>query len=218
MPLRQTIGISIALLMASSAAIAQTPEKGGVYQPGPLPNGEPGKSCDRSSKSRIANKWGTFRWPSRLAFHRSGQTDYGQTASGTTGSSASPTDPSWGPMHTTGYEEIGQASWYDLVGGRTSSGERLDTENLTAAHRSLPLGSCAKVTSLDTGRSVIVKINDRGPFRRHFIIDLSPRAATELGMVHTGVAAVAVEPVADGPAPADANPTVIVWLEQAARK
>jgi len=60
------------------------------------------------------------------------------------------------------------------------------------------------VTNLDTGRSVIVKINDRGPWRRRFIIDLSPRAAEAIGVIRTGIAAVTVEPVAVGPGPTDA--------------
>ncbi|MGH7116752.1 MAG: septal ring lytic transglycosylase RlpA family protein [Stellaceae bacterium] len=94
--------------------------------------------------------------------------------------------------------QIGQAAWYDLVGGKTANGERLDTVTPTAAHRSLPLGSCARVVDLDTGRAVIVRINDRGPYHRRFIIDLSPRAAEVLGMRHAGVAAVAVEPVTIG--------------------
>ncbi len=120
-------------------------------------------------------------------------------------------NPDWGPMHPAGAPEIGQAAWYGLVGNRTSSGEQLDTVTPTAAHRSLPLGSCAKVVSLDNGRSVIVKINDRGPYNRRFIIDLSPRAADELGMRHAGVAAVAVEPLAAGAASATANPTLAVY-------
>jgi rare lipoprotein A len=98
-----------------------------------------------------------------------------------------------------GKMEIGAAAWYNLVGGRTASGEILDRATATAAHRSLPLDSYARVTNLDTGRSVIVKINDRGPWRRRFIIDLSPRAAAAIGVIHTGVAAVIVEPVAVGP-------------------
>ena len=110
-----------------------------------------------------------------------------------------PGDRYWGASSAVGPSQIGQAAWYGLVGGRTSSGERLDAVTPTAAHRSLPLGSCAKVTELDTGRSVIVTINDRGPFHRRFIIDLSPRAAEELGMRYAGVAAVAVEPVAVDP-------------------
>jgi rare lipoprotein A len=123
-----------------------------------------------------------------------------------------PPDSDWGPTRTAGSLEIGQAAWYSLVGGRTSSGERLDMITPTAAHRSLPLGSCAKVTDLDTGHSVIVKINDRGPYNRRFVIDLSPRAADELGMRHTGVAAVAVEPVAVVPAAsAAARPTVAAY-------
>jgi rare lipoprotein A len=92
--------------------------------------------------------------------------------------------------------EVGAAAWYNWVGGRTASGEILDWATPTAAHRSLPLASYAKVTNLDTGRAVVVKINDRGPYRRRFIIDLSPRAAEEIGVVSSGTAAVSVEPVA----------------------
>jgi peptidoglycan lytic transglycosylase len=81
------------------------------------------------------------------------------------------------------------------VGKRTASGEILDTVSPTAAHRSLPLASHAKVTNLDNGRSVVVKINDRGPYARGRILDLSPRAADALNMKRAGVAAVAVEPL-----------------------
>jgi rare lipoprotein A len=82
-----------------------------------------------------------------------------------------------------------------MVGNRTASGEILDTQTATAAHRSLPLASYAKVTNLDNGRSVIVKINDRGPYIRGRIIDLSPRAADVLELKHAGVVAVVVEPM-----------------------
>jgi Lytic transglycolase len=71
----------------------------------------------------------------------------------------------------------------------------LDTFSATAAHRSLPLASYAKVTNLDNRRSIIVKINDRGPYIRGRIIDLSPRAADVLEMKQAGVAAVVVEPL-----------------------
>jgi rare lipoprotein A len=81
------------------------------------------------------------------------------------------------------------------VGSRTASGEILDTVTATAAHRSLPLASLAKVTDLDNGRSVIVKINDRGPYTHGRIIDLSPHAADVLEMKAVGVAAVVVEPI-----------------------
>jgi rare lipoprotein A len=105
--------------------------------------------------------------------------------------------------------QIGTAAWYNWVGNRTASGEILDAVTPTAAHRSLPLDSYARVTNLDTGRSVIVKINDRGPWRRRFIIDLSPRAAAALNVIRSGIAAVIVEPVAVGPGPSDPpKPTV----------
>ena len=95
----------------------------------------------------------------------------------------------------TGISQFGKAAWYDLVGRKTASGEILDTVTATAANRSLPLGSFAKVTDLDNGCAVIVKINDRGPYTRGRIIDLSPRAADVLHMKGAGVAAVFVEPV-----------------------
>jgi rare lipoprotein A len=90
---------------------------------------------------------------------------------------------------------VGKASRYSRVGKRTASGEILDTVTPTAAHRSLPLASHAKVTNLDNGRSVVVKINDRGPYARGRILDLSPRAADALDMKHAGAAAVLVEPL-----------------------
>jgi len=87
------------------------------------------------------------------------------------------------------------------VGGRTASGEILDSVTFTAAHRSLPLASYAKVTNLDTSRAVVVKINDRGPYTRGRIIDLSPRAADALDMKRAGVAAVIIEPLVNQQAP-----------------
>ncbi|MGH7088452.1 MAG: septal ring lytic transglycosylase RlpA family protein [Stellaceae bacterium] len=112
-------------------------------------------------------------------------------------------------MRPSGALEFGKASWYGLVGNRTASGEVLDVVTPTAAHRVLPLGSCARVTDLDNGRSIIVEINDRGPFRPRFIIDLSPLAAEELGMRRKGVAAVAVEPIAYVPASSDAASSAV---------
>jgi rare lipoprotein A len=87
------------------------------------------------------------------------------------------------------------------VGSRTASGEILDTVTATAAHRSLPLTSYAKVTNLDNSRSVVVKINDRGPYTRGHIIDLSPRAADALDMKRAGVAPVVIEPLLNLAAP-----------------
>ena len=184
MPFRQTIGISLALLMASAGATAQAQETSASYHPAQPPNAEPGKT-------RVSLKRYQPRSPGRLVSYRAARLRQRPSAADDDLS-----EPLWGSTHVTGALQIGQAAWYDLVGYRTSNGERLDRVTATAAHRSLPLGSCAKVTSLDNGRSVIVRINDRGPYRPRFIIDLSPRAAEALGMLHAGVAAVAVEPVA----------------------
>jgi rare lipoprotein A len=96
------------------------------------------------------------------------------------------------------------AAWYDLVGRKTASGDVLDTVTATAAHRSLPRCSLAKVTDLDNGRSVIVKINDRGPYTRGRILDLSPRAADLLAMKAAGVVAVVIELLAIEPDPGTA--------------
>ncbi|WP_425340089.1 septal ring lytic transglycosylase RlpA family protein [Onishia taeanensis] len=84
--------------------------------------------------------------------------------------------------------EIGMASYYaDRYHGRTTaSGERFDQQALTAAHRTLAFGTRVRVTRLDNGREVTVRINDRGPFVRGRIIDLSKRAARQLGMVRDG--------------------------------
>ena len=100
-----------------------------------------------------------------------------------------------------GRSQFGKAAWYDFVGKKTASGELLNSVTATAAHRSLPLASFAKVTNLDNGRSVIVKINDRGPYTRGRIIDLSPRAADALDMKRAGVAAVVIEPLVYQAAP-----------------
>lgn len=86
----------------------------------------------------------------------------------------------------------GQASYYStrFDGRRTASGERFDSRALTAAHRSLPMGSRVQVTNRDNGRTVNVRINDRGPHVRGRIIDLSRSAAERLGMVRSGIAPV----------------------------
>ncbi len=93
----------------------------------------------------------------------------------------------------------GMASYYgqDFAGRRTASGERFDPRALTAAHRQLPFGTRVRVTNLENGRSVTVRINDRGPFAGGRIVDLSWEAARELGMLRAGVARVRVEVVPD---------------------
>ena len=104
-------------------------------------------------------------------------------------------DPCCRQMRSIGVSFVGKAAWYNLVGKQTANGEILDTITATAAHRSLPLPSYAKITNLENDRSVVVKINDRGPYTRGRILDLSPRAADALDMKLAGVAAVAAEPL-----------------------
>jgi len=104
-----------------------------------------------------------------------------------------------------GYVERGTASWYGTKfhGRRTSSGEPYDMYAMTAAHRTLPLPTYVRVTHLDNGRSVVVKVNDRGPFHDNRLIDLSYAAAAKLDMLDKGTAPVevrAIEPVHSQPA------------------
>ena len=89
----------------------------------------------------------------------------------------------------------GEASYYgdELRGNPTASGEAFDPEGLTAAHRSLPLGSRLRVTNLRNDRSVVVRVNDRGPFAGHRVIDVSKGAARALGMLGRGTARVRIE-------------------------
>jgi rare lipoprotein A len=90
--------------------------------------------------------------------------------------------------------EVGLASYYAdrFHGRRTASGERYDRNAFTAAHRGLPFGTRVAVTNLDNGRSVTVRINDRGPFVKGRVIDLSHAAAVQLGMLQRGVVKVRV--------------------------
>ncbi|MEI9405186.1 septal ring lytic transglycosylase RlpA family protein [Mesorhizobium argentiipisi] len=85
--------------------------------------------------------------------------------------------------------QCGHASWYALH-SRTASGERMNPSALTAAHRSLPFGTKLRVTNKNNGRSVVVRINDRGPFVRGRMLDLSRGAASELGFIGSGHTAV----------------------------
>ena len=91
----------------------------------------------------------------------------------------------------------GQASYYgaELAGNRTASGERFDPHALTCAHRSLPLGTMLRVTNLANGRSVMVRVNDRGPFVGSRILDMSLEAARDIDMVRAGTAMVRLEVV-----------------------
>lgn len=100
------------------------------------------------------------------------------------------------PMESAeGYNETGTASWYGskFHGRKTSNGERYDMYAMSAAHKTLPLPTMVRVTNLDNGRSVVVRVNDRGPFVKNRLIDLSYAAARQLGYDKTGTAPVHVE-------------------------
>ena len=100
-------------------------------------------------------------------------------------------------------EQTGEASWYGkgFHGKKTASGEKFDQNDLTAAHPTLPLGTEATVTNLETGKSVDVEITDRGPYTKGRDLDLSKKAAKEIDMTEDGAAPVKIEakvPLEDG--------------------
>lgn len=109
-------------------------------------------------------------------------------------SSPTPT-PSPAPASEQTYRETGTAGWYgkELHGRKTASGEVFDLYGLSAAHRTLPLGTVVHVTNLDNFKSINVRINDRGPFIKSRFLDLSYGAAKELGFVAQGIARVRIE-------------------------
>jgi rare lipoprotein A len=116
------------------------------------------------------------------------------------------TDDDGGAWQTVGR---GMASWYgaELAGHRTASGERFNPNELTAAHRTLPLGSQVRVTY--HGRSVVVRINDRGPFAGHRVIDLSRAAAEQIGLRRAGSGRVTLSVLdPDGRTDTDSDSTV----------
>ncbi|WP_269752083.1 septal ring lytic transglycosylase RlpA family protein [Thiocapsa bogorovii] len=105
------------------------------------------------------------------------------------------------------HKEVGTASWYGhgFQGRETANGETFDQRAMTAAHPSLPMGTKAKVTNLENGKKVEVRINDRGPYADDRVIDLSRRAAKKLGMKEDGTAEVKIETKPAHPDPAGAH-------------
>ena len=95
------------------------------------------------------------------------------------------------PLSAANAAQVGNASWYALR-SMTASGERMDPNALTAAHRTLPFGTKVRVKNLGNGRSVTVRINDRGPFTGGRIIDVSKAAAARLRMISSGTAKVSI--------------------------
>jgi rare lipoprotein A len=183
MPLRQTIGISLAFLLMSGAAMAKVAEKGSAPHHSP-----PHAKTAKAHPHPMRRHWAARRRVRHRAVLVAADRDDGAS-------------------RPSGKVQIGKAAWYELDGRRTASGDRFDGTAETAAHRSLPLYSYAKVTNLANGRSVVVEINDRGPWNRGLIIDLSEHAAEMIEMKRAGVARVAVEPLgAAPPAKLAANP------------
>jgi len=111
------------------------------------------------------------------------------------------------PIDRSGRAEVGAASYYarSMTGAETASGKTLKASRMTAASKTLPLGTRAKVTDLDTGKSVRVTVTDRGPYVRHRILDVSRKAAAKLGMKRHGVAKVRVQPLKEPPAASGAK-------------
>jgi rare lipoprotein A len=179
MPMRRTVGISLVCFVTSACVAAETPDISASYYPDDSPGSTPcGVAHGKQSADYLAGR-GEQR---RANFEPVGD------------ACGAVLDPCC-PVPASGSSQFGKAAWYGFVGGRTASGEILDTVTATAAHRSLPLASYAKVTNLNNSRSVVVKINDRGPYTRGRIIDLSPRAADALDMKRAGVVPVVIEPL-----------------------
>lgn len=103
------------------------------------------------------------------------------------------------PREDYGYSETGMASWYgdDFHNKRTANGETYNMNAITAAHRTLPLPSIVRVTNLENGRSIIARVNDRGPYVKNRIIDVSQKGAEMLGYKNKGIAKVKVEVLAE---------------------
>lgn len=189
MRLRHTIGFSLALLVISSGAVTT-----------------PALAVDHSHRTRKHHLAVTKAKATRLAEHRRrlihARLERSAERRQTVRRHPAVTerrseDRIIGPVRPIGAAQVGEASWYGgrHIGRRTASGVRLDTVHDTAAHRSLPLDSLARVTNLDNGRSVIVRVTDRGPSSQRLVIDLSPSAAAELHMIRAGIVPVRVEPV-----------------------
>lgn len=189
MRMRKTIGLSLLLLVASTAAMAKQTQSA-HQQPEPSVKAKPTKTATTAARTS-AKRHHVARKPAGRSERRHvGRSRYEAAA-------LPAPDQHVGPMRVSGEREVGRAAWYGgrHIGHRMANGEPLDAVRATAAHRSLPLHSLVRVTNLSNGRSVIAKITDRGPVSRSLVIDVSPRAAEVLDMKRAGIATVAIEPV-----------------------
>jgi len=199
--MRRTIGISLACLVTSACAIDKMSEEEGTSQylaeTAGLPQGNAeARTCESAGSDEglitMERLPGVKSEMAQQAF-----AGFDPAADGCDGIPV----PCYRGRRIVGTTLFGKAAWYNFVGKQTASGEILDTVTSTAAHRSLPLASYAKVTNLGNGHSIVVKINDRGPYTRGRILDLSPRAADALDMKRIGVAEVVVEPLVNQAGP-----------------
>lgn len=181
-PFRKTKRLLLALMIVAQAACSLLPRSGGYYQ-------DDGPPRSRVDLAKIPDAV-----PKREPMSPHGNRPY-TVFNKTYYPVASARD----------YRERGVASWYGkkFHGRRTSNGERYDMYAMTAAHRTLPLPTYARVRNLANGRSVIVRVNDRGPFLHNRLIDLSYAAAAKLGILATGTGLVEVETI-DFDAPREA--------------
>lgn len=218
--MQTAIGLSLALLIVSAAAAASARQTHAAHHHSP--HGAKGKhaktapfgirsgakrrlAAGKAAAAAPADRCQSARTTTAYADRRQ-QAPAGQAPASRNVAVVSAPDQYIGPLRISGPRQIGTAAWYGgrFIGQRTASGELLDAVHATAAHRSLPLHSLVRVTNLRNGRAAIATINDRGPVSRSLLIDVSPRVAEELDMKRTGVAAVAVEPIAAAAAAAAA--------------
>lgn len=193
MRMRQTIGLSLALLVVSATAMAKQNHTG-HDQAVPSLKSKPAKADTIADKTH-GNRHRTHGNAVARSLPRHPGNARQHVAQ------LPPPDQYIGPLQVTGRPEIGNAAWYGgrHLGRRTASGERLDAVHATAAHRSLPLHSLVRVTNLSNGRSVVARITDRGPVSRSLLIDVSPSVAAGLDMKDAGIVTVEVAPVAPAP-------------------
>jgi len=191
--MQRAIGLSLALLVVSPAAMAKQVQPG---HPQPVPSIKSKPAKVEPTTGKLSGK--RHRARDKAVVHAKPRP---RMEARREAAQLPPPDQYIGPMQVIGTREVGAAAWYGgyHLGRRMASGDRLDAVHATAAHRSLPLHSLVRVTNLSNGRSIIATITDRGPVSRRLLIDVSPSCADQLDMKRSGIATVAVEPVAPAP-------------------
>jgi rare lipoprotein A len=178
-------GLPLLLLLALLAGCASTDRKGGYYKddgPDAKPPSNLDSIADATPRAEPLHKWANRPYQ----------------AMGKNYTPLTSVQP---------FKQRGMASWYGkrFHGQKTSSGEAYDMYKMTAAHPTLPIPSYARVTRVSTGKSVVVRINDRGPFHASRVIDLSYVAAYKLGYIQAGAAEVTIEAIVPGQVRAEAR-------------